>query len=1470
MSSDRGVIPTLVMDPPTGERSVRYVGDRLRFGLLRADGLRPSEGWRAFLRTNLGRGSLLRREIISTREGADAGAVGSWRDIPMVPAEGGWGLELTLTEVGYFKVKAYAVDARGWQVWPDGPDFGVSVHPDRYRTANTIYCAFPRLMGKTRGKSTTADPRLEARLRRLEEQGYAVLPPSGKLRDVTAAVPHMVGELGCRIVHLLPVNPTPTTFGRFGRYGSPYAGLDLTAVDPALIEFDRRTTGIEQFRELADAVHGHGARLILDLVINHTGWSSTLQETHPEWFLRNPDGTFRSPGAWGITWEDLVELNESHRPLWDEFAEAFLTWCRRGVDGFRCDAGYQVPMPVWQYAVAQVREQFPDTLFLLEGLGGSWADTESLLTEGGMQWAYSELFQEYSGLQISGYLDHAIKQSRCVGTLVHYSETHDNERLAKKGKAWSRLRNRLSALTSVSGGFGFTCGVEWLATEKIKVHGCTGLSWGSADNLVAELARLNQLLADHPCFFDGARLTRISPPSADVFALRREASETGDCLLVLLNTDPVKPHTLILAKEFLAGFVAANDHALGAGVTDLLGSELPLFRPAPAGLWEVTLPAGASFCLAPTEAPSPGSGAIYRWDRARAAWAVQALAHALDPEAVGPFDWHALARQSTDDPIGFLAAIGSLDRAQARTDLIASLSAAMSVPRYPAVVVWSPEDARRVTPVPCKHWLLLQAENPFRAVLRCGLTTARHVESIPGRIGFMAVFPPDDLAGTAELEVEVWQEPASRVTATLQFLSTECMPAGIEYRTAGSLSESSLVLLTNGRGGMARLCVDLGRITSKYDCLLGANLHPSVPVDRHVMAKRVRVWAMANGFLSRLNRETLTRFEEGPVPRWRFRVPIGDSRTVLIEMTAAMVEGENTTCLKFERTSESADAHAVEVSLTARVDIEDRNFHWETKRNPAAEAHFESHVRVLSNEAGFAFTPVPERCLCVTTSAGTFHKAPEWSAGIPHPLEVSRGMEGAGDAYSPGWFEMPLPAGHEVVLVATCEPGHRSESAVAKPAKPSVSRSVAGAGEDSFLERLRCAIRAFVVRRGDGKTVIAGYPWFLDWGRDTLICARGLLAAGMVDEVEQLLRIFGRFEQGGTLPNSIHGEDASNRQTSDAPLWYGLVCEEWTTGAVGGGEPFGLETNRGLSEARRALYGRAIDRTGRTLGDVLRSIAVHFARGTATGVGMDPDSGLIWSPAHFTWMDTNHPACTPREGYPIEIQVLWIRLLRQLAWIDSGPEAASWAELALRAENSLNKLYWLEEQGWFADVLNAGRGVPATLATVDDALRSNGLFAVSLGIVTGDRARRCVEAARRHLVIPAGIRSLAPLPVRCPLEIHGANGALLNIPREPYWGRYEGDEDTRRKPAYHNGTAWVWMLPVFAEALVRAWEGSGESVSAARDYLLSLNALLDSGCIGHLPEILDGDAPHHPRGCDAQAWSVTEALRVWRMLCESR
>src|SRR5262249_46418131 len=181
---------------------------------------------------------------------------------------------------------------------------------------------------------------------------------------------------------------------------------------------------------------------------------------------------------------------------------------------------------------------------------------------------------------------------------------------------------------------------------------------------------------------------------------------------------------------------------------------------------------------------------------------------------------------------------------------------------------------------------------------------------------------------------------------------------------------------------------------------------------------------------------------------------------------------------------------------------------------------------------------------------------------------------------------------------------------------------------------------------------------------------------------------------------------------------------------------------------------------------------------------------------------------------------------------------------------------------YYADVLLATRGQPAVSAPIDDALRSNCLFVISLGLADPTRARRCVEAAEQFLVVPGALRSLAPLKVSVPLPVYSGDGRLLNNPAEPYWGRYEGDEDTRRKPAYHNGTAWTWTFPCFCESLARAWDFAPEPTAAARAYLGSMAELMTQGCLGQIPEVLDGDAPHWPRGCDAQAWGATEALRV--------
>jgi starch synthase (maltosyl-transferring) len=1431
------------MSPAAGERLLRFVGDKILFSVPATGNFSGEKTWSARLRTNLGRAAARRREIIAAHAGGAMAAGASWRDVPMQPTANGWQVELPLAEVGFFKAKAYLLDEKNWQHWPEGSNVSISVHPNFARTANTIYCAFTRLFGATKNLASTADEKIEAQLKSLEALGYATLPPSGKFRDLTRQLPFIVNQLGCRIIHLLPVHPTPTTYARFGRFGSPYAALDLTAVDPALVEFDKRTTGIDQFCELTYTAHSLGARVFIDIVINHTGWGSTLQENHPEFFLKNPDGSFASPGAWGTVWEDLVELEQHDVKLWDLIADSLVIWCRRGVDGFRCDAGYKIPVPAWQYIIARVQEEFPEAVFLLEGLGGSWDATENLLTDGGMQWAYSELFQNYSGADVARYLDYSIRQSARIGGYVHYSETHDNSRLAEKGRVWSLMRNRLCALTSPSGGFGFTCGVEWLAAEKIRVHGNTGLNWDSADNIVPELAQLNALISDHPCFFDRAKLTRLSAPDSPVYALLRESADGKDSVLVLVNTDVVSSNQFALAPDNSKIQILNFNFALLGELQPLLDRQ--------SGEIIFPLAPGAVHCLAPTQKPVGLSGENYRRARAQAAFAIQALGKIVPAESIDSLDWRWLAEQVEASPENFLAAASEFAARKTKTPLADLLSKAEAGTIFPRVVAWTLIDARRVTLVPPGHWLLIEDSSAFRAELQSqneGALTI-HVQSIAAGNRHIACFAPRESSAGTELILERHATTSKKISAAIRFLAPE---PGLPTPNSQLPSPGALVLLTNGLGGMARLCVDLGRVNSKYDCVLGANLNPDVPVDRHVFVKRIRVWVNADGFISPLDFNNLASFKAGSSAVWNFVANACDGRTVEIELRAMMVEGKNTTVFHFSRPTEKS-AHGkqlpaeADVRLTVRVDIEDRNFHSETKRNSGADFHFSSNTHPLDKKSGFVFTPALDRRLTVFVDAGMYHPQPEWCENIPHPVEQSRGQTGSGDAYSPGWFEIPLAKGASATFVLSAE---NENSPVQKlERRPSARREAESknAGPEAgvpFAAQLELAAKQFVVRRDEGKTVIAGYPWFLDWGRDSLICARGLLAAGMVDEVKQLLLTFAKFEKDGTLPNTIHGNDVSNRDTSDAPLWFAVVCEDL---------------------ADKKFSSTRVD-ASRTIRDVLTSIAENYARGTPNGIRMDTDSALIWSPNHFTWMDTNYPAGTPREGYPVEIQMLWIRLLRLLEKISAPSEQKKWRELADHATASFEKLFWLEDKGWFADVLMGGSRVIARDATPSDALRSNCLFAVSLGLVTGERAKRCVEAAQKYLVVPGALRSLAPLPVSVPLPVYSNDGRLINNPPEPYWPRYEGDEDTRRKPAYHNGTAWTWTFPTFCEALAAAWEFSPEAVIAAKSYLGSSEKILNEGCLGQIPEILDGDAPHTQRGCDAQAWGVTEALRVWKML----
>ena len=1418
------------MSPAPGEHLLRFVGDRLRVTLTPPFG--SSAGQRAFLRTNLTRAAVARAEVIAQAELREqeqltfAGA--SWRDIPLEPDGEGFSIELPLLETGHFLAKAYCRHESGQQHWPEGRDLSIAVHPDRLRSGNVIYCAFARVMGRFVLPPQT--PTVQTAMRELDEQGWSVIPPSSTLRNLTRALPHIFERLGCRVLHLLPIGPVPTTYARMGRYGSPYAQLDLTAIDPALVEFDKRTTAVDQFRELTDAVHLREGMVLLDIVLNHTGWGARLFDQHPEWFKRDASGAFHSPGAWGTVWEDLVELDQTHRALWNELAEALVTWCRRGVDGFRCDAGYMIPVPAWHYIVARVRREFPDCVFLLEGLGGAWEATERLLSEGGMQWAYSELFQCYEPAHVASYLDHSLHQSARIGTLVHYSETHDNDRLAKKGIGWSLMRNRLSALSSHCGAFGFTAGVEWLCTHKIDVHEAHPLGWGSDVNIVRELKQLNALLCEHPCFFDGAQVTRVSDAASPVLALERVSREQLDRCLVIINLDVDAAHELRLARTCW--------ESLGETPCDLLGQPLPaLLRRAGEQEVRLRIGPGQSLCLSPHGAPRGMAGDLYRARRAQAAWAFTQLGARLPHEHLGHADFVRLAELVARDPERFLASIPVLDAAAAKRDLCSALEAALDAAHYPRVITLRAEHARRITLVPPDHWLLVRDDTPFEVVLarRDGDLVVRAIRMDDG---FVAAIPPH--GGEEELDLALrlnrFEQQGVDIHAHVRLLA--------QQPSFRAITDDGLALLVNGRGAMARMHADLGAVRSKYDCLLAANFHPEVPSDRHVLIKRMRAWVDADGFITPLDLQNLVQLEAGPPATWTFAGNAGDGRRVGLRITADLLRERNVTVIRCERVpTQSLDLAPDErVRLIVRFDLEDRSFHAETHADEALVRRFEAASTQLPDRIGFRFAPAPDRQLTVSSDRGAYAPDAQWTRAIHHAQDAGRGLGASGDVYSPGWFSIPLAQAEPVTLVCSADPEEPSPVLVQRALS---LRPQPPGGTSDFEAQLRRAAEAFVVRRGGGRTVIAGYPWFLDWGRDTFIAARGLIAAGYHEEVRHMLATYAALERNGTLPNYLAGEGEGSRETSDAPLWFALACEELAR-AVGS-----------------SLYELTVG--PRTLRDVLVSIAANLLRGAENGVRVDLSSGLVFSPSHYTWMDTNYPAGTPREGYPIELSVLWLRCLRELERIGATVAGHDLPALLAQTERSL-ELFYRPELGYCTDTFHAPPGAPLAAAEPDDHLRPNQLLAVALGLFRGERARSIIAAAERHLLVPGALRTLAPKPVRVPLPIVGARGVALNDPHAPYFGHYDGDEDSRRKPAYHNGTAWVWWLPIYCEALVAAWQGDPAAIAAARAVLGSTGRLLSEGCVGQLPEILDGDAPHTQRGCDAQAWSVTETLRVWLML----
>ncbi len=1388
--------------PAPGEHFIHFCGDTITFSLENHTG----KNGKAWLRSNIGHAHIRHIEIIMHAEQGVPPLSRDWHDLPMESAGNNcFSITLPLLGVGRFEAKTYFIaDGSKKTLWPEGGNSVLKIEPAETCAGNTMYTAFVRQFGEAKTRGAVA-PQDQSAVQQLDDAGYAVLPKSGKFRDLIHELDFIVGTLRCKIIQLLPIHPTPTTYARMGRFGSPFAVMDLLDVDPALAEFDKQTTPLDQFQELVDEVHKRNARLYLDMPINHTGWASHLQITHPEWFHHNEDGSFMSPDAWGVLWEDLSKLDYSHRELWKYMAGVFLFWCRKGVDGFRCDAGYKIPFEAWEYIIAKVRMEYPDTLFMLEGLGGHKHVTERLLADSGMNWAYSEIFQNHDQHQVDDYLPESIRVSESKGNLIHFSETHDNARLAGNSHTFARLRTAFCALTSNNGASGFTNGVEWYADEQINVHNSHSINWGAETNQIDWIRRIHAIMEIHPSFHAGAKVEIVTNGHHNSAAILRTDATGQHRLLILANLNSSTEGLV----QWHGDFSSFTTDLLSANPVKHSDSTYPLH---PGEVLCITNdPDWMNRILHILKTPFQGSEKSDRQVR---------RAKAMELQIEKDFDIDSF-----------------IENPKARCEERAGGA--------PIVTTWQwPRDTLRTVLLPPNHFLLVKSETGFIAELKNEKDeTLAHEKSITQADGkTFALFQPletPDKHQTLTLKLTVFEDDGIKHAASpiMQLCEEENARVVTTCRAGEIHDHNRYAICTNHHGALSQMRIGWAELHSKYDGLLIANLDTEVPVDRHIMFTRCRAWVVCRDYSNELSLHCQKHFtvaDDGTVI-WNFAVPVGEGQLIPLKAMLQLHPDTNAIQLNFLREDAGNNpehlADDLPITLILRPDIEDRCNHEITKASTGPEAHWPTVIH--SKENGFVFTPANDRQLNIELQGGEYHTESEWCYMIEHPVDQARGIDGSSDLFSPGYFKIDLRGNETAELVA-------SIGKIPTFGSPAL---VSEKEELSIEEAMHSAMKQFIVKRDAFQTVIAGYPWFLDWGRDTLICLRGIIAAGLLKESQNILLQFAKFEKRGTIPNMIRGNDDNNRETSDAPLWFFVACDE-------------LMAAQGNQKLLKA------DCDGRTLKNVLVSLATGLINGTENGIALDHDSGLIFSPSHFTWMDTNYPAGTPRQGYPIEIQALWHYALNMLAKIDKAPK---WAKFAKQVQQSISELFVVEADDftYLADCLAAIPGVNAQNAEADDALRSNQLFAVTLGAITDLKLCKKIVDACEQLLIPGAIRSLADRPVRHPAPIY-TNGQLLNDPSNPYWGQYTGDEDTRRKPAYHNGTAWTWPFPSYAEALVMVY-GDKAHVTA-RAILGSASGVLNHGCLRHSPEVIDGNTPHVQRGGGAQAWGATELYRVVKQL----
>lgn len=624
-------------------------------------------------------------------------------------------------------------------------------------------------------------------------------------------------------------------------------------------------------------------------------------------------------------------------------------------------------------------------------------------------------------------------------------------------------------------------------------------------------------------------------------------------------------------------------------------------------------------------------------------------------------------------------------------------------------------------------------------------------------------------------------------------------------------------LETNGLGGFASSTI-AGLNTRRYHGLLVAATKP--PVGRMVLLSKLEETLIIDGKSFDLSANQYpgvihpqgyqyqTRFRLDPFPVFAYQV-----EGVEIEKSVFMVQGENTVVVQYQLKSPGDS-----VRLEVRPLIAFRDYHNTTHENGGLDSTVVSEVGVVSVAP---YPGLPR--LYLAHDAVAVDGGSGWYRNFEYRAEQERGLDYREDLFNPLLMRFDLSRQSATVIASTeCHDVREAQrlrrSEIARRAAVADSSPV----KDELVRSLVSAAGQFIVARGEQKTVIAGYHWFSDWGRDTMVSLPGLtLATGRFDIARSILLEFSKHVDQGMLPNRF--PDAGEQpeyNTVDGTLWYFEAIRAY------------VEYTGDYEFVRKHLYGVLID------------IITWHVRGTRYGIRVD-DSGLLASGApgvQLTWMDAKVGdwVVTPRYGKPVEIQALWYNALRTMEDFAArfGDSAAQkrYAKMATVARWSFNRLFWNENAGCLYDVVNGG--------PPDASIRPNQILAVSLkhSMLPPERAAAVVEVVARELLTRYGLRTLSA--------------------SDPHYiGHYGGDQYARDS-AYHQGTVWPWLMGPFLSAYIKVRGGTAEARARAAKWLEPFRTHLREAGLGQVSEILDGDLPHRPRGCIAQAWSVAELLRA--------